>query len=156
MFKVFSHKKQRANPAQTALQKINQAINKRFHRWAGYLNNKASGASRRSIKYILLVFCLYWGSASLYIMIRGLQKKEARVSVTAITIPKHILKIQTTYADTITLQVFRRIETFKRWLDSLHRDGKGIVIYDSIIKKRPGLTDSLQMVENIYRQLLKK
>ncbi len=156
MFKIFSHKKQGAAPVQPALQEINQVINAKFHRWAGYLNNKVSGASRRSVRYILLVFCLYWGSASLYILIGGLQKKEARFSVAAITIPAHILKMQTTQTDTITLQVFRRIEIFKRWLDSLHRDRKGIAVYDSIIKSRPGLIDSLQMAESIYQQSLKK
>ena len=41
-------------------------------------------------------------------------------------------------------------------MDSLTRSENGTIIYDSIVKARPGLMDSVLFIENIYQSQLKK
>lgn len=43
-----------------------------------------------------------------------------------------------------------RIQRFRRYLDSLASSANGRQVRDSLFKKRPGLLDSLQQIENIY------
>jgi hypothetical protein len=46
---------------------------------------------------------------------------------------------------------FQRIENFKIYLDSLVESKAGKRIYDSVIAHRPGLIDSLSILENVYQ-----
>jgi hypothetical protein len=51
----------------------------------------------------------------------------------------------------ISKEEFQRIENFKSYLDSLAKTNAGKRIFDSIIANRPGLIDSLSIVENLYQ-----
>src|SRR5687767_12182579 len=43
-----------------------------------------------------------------------------------------------------------RINSFKKYMDSLSKSSQARLVYDSILKARPGLMDSIQIIEEIY------
>jgi hypothetical protein len=47
------------------------------------------------------------------------------------------------------------IRNWRRWMDSLRTTAGGLIIYDSILRTRPGLLDSASRIENYYLQQLK-
>lgn len=55
----------------------------------------------------------------------------------------------------ITKEEFKKIEHFKKYTDSLAGSPAGKEIYDSILISRPGLIDSIILLENIYHSQIK-
>ncbi|MCW3106875.1 MAG: hypothetical protein JWQ09_1381, partial [Segetibacter sp.] len=51
----------------------------------------------------------------------------------------------------ISKKEFEKIKKFKSYLDSLTKSKSGKRIHDSITANRPGLIDSLSIVENLYQ-----
>ncbi len=131
----------------TVWQKLSSAINCRAHRWADYLNTKAAGASRRKIKLVLMLFGSMWIAGSVYVAWHAIQNKQRPYSVTGFTVPKHVEQEPAT-TDTAVIKAVSRIEHFKHWLDSLHQ--RGSPVYDSIVQARPGLLDSILLIEKYY------
>ena len=128
---------------------IETAINARARYWAGYLNSKIARCNRRTMTWILVLFCLYGSMASLFILLQAVRKKGNVVVVTAITIPPSIhstlIPLQ---SDTALDQAVNRIERVTLWLDSLHTHHP--TLYDSLVTARPGLIDSIQILHHYY------
>ncbi len=108
----------------------------------------------KRLKIFLLLFCICAGGYSLYLIIDGVvspDKKQKPFKVQQIDVPKHFDK---TGAEDlmpeayITDETRQQIEQFKKYMDSLNRNNKGE--HDSILQARPGLMDSVQVLEQIY------
>ncbi|HXL56718.1 MAG TPA: hypothetical protein VN958_10700, partial [Chitinophagaceae bacterium] len=51
----------------------------------------------------------------------------------------------------ISEKEFHRVELFKHYMDSLQKSLTGKYLYDSIVKARPHLIDSILLLENMYQ-----
>jgi hypothetical protein len=124
--------------------------------WFGStLNNKTAHLSRRGKLALLIVFCLFFGGGSLYIMVDGFvsNKSSEIFRSKSIAVPHHAGQSGldgSRIKALITSKDMFKIEQFRRYMDSLKSSKRGVALYDSIIKVRPGLMDSLTEVERLY------
>lgn len=125
------------------------AIDARARYWAGYLNGTIARCNRRTLIWILVLFCSLGSLTSLSVLLQAVRKKGNVVAVTAITIPPSIhstlIPLQ---SDTALDQAVNRIERVTLWLDSLHTHHPDL--YDSLVTARPGLIDSIQILHHYY------
>jgi hypothetical protein len=143
--------KKKNNPslAGTLWIQMETAINARARYWAGYLNGKIARCSRRTLIWILVLFCLLGSSVSLSILLQAVRKKGRAVTVTAITVPKSVHSIpMLSKPDTALELAVNRIERVTLWLNSLHTHHPAL--YDSLVTARPGLIDSIQFIHQYY------
>ncbi|MBN8837151.1 MAG: hypothetical protein J0I09_07830 [Sphingobacteriia bacterium] len=147
MFNLFGKKADRFTIS-PLWQKIGERINAYARRSANWLNIRAAKLGRRKMMFLLVVFCLYWSSASMYIILRSFQQKDTPVKVTAITVPKTVSSPIVPSQDTSLQNAITRITHFKSWLDSLRRNGDPR--YAHFLKEHPGLFDSITFVEQYY------
>ncbi len=113
-----------------------------------------SKMSVTKIKVMLSVFCFCCGGYSIYLVVNALvslDKKQPFFKVDQMDVPKHFDKagdemiIQENYVDENTYQ---QIQGFKQYMDSLQINKNKL--YDSIKISRPGLMDSVLVLEKIY------
>lgn len=108
----------------------------------------------KRLKLILIVFCISAGGYSMYLIVNSVfspQRKEKDFEVQQMDIPKHFNKTgdETVMPDaTVDEQTYLQIQDFRKYMDSLKLNR--INEYDSILQARPGLMDSVQVLEQIY------
>lgn len=148
MFKLF--KKSNGTPVLFGVwQKISAVVDAKARRFANWLNSKAEKISHRTMTYLLVAGCIYWGAGCMYIILTAVHKKKNpfAFSVTAIAVPKQIIS-SAQRQDAQMDSAIERIEHYAAWLLSL-RDQHSTV-YDSIVQARPGLLDSIEQVKKYY------
>ncbi len=125
-------------------------------KWAKWMMRRTQNFSYTTWKIVLIGFVLTAGGYSIYLTIDPFFKADGRsVSITPIKKPAHIN--ETGDVVTLTPQIadtgYNRIKNFRIYMDSLARSPSGKPVYDSIMMHRPGLMDSVRMIENYYQQL---
>ena len=124
-------------------------------KWADYLQGKTERLSSRVKKYGLIGFCVLFGGFSLYLTINGFNKRSSKkFSVAPIIVPEHTGKAgeQNTRATIIiTKKEFQKIERFRHYMDSLGQSVAGREVRNSILRFRPGLMDSIRLIQNLYQ-----
>jgi hypothetical protein len=134
--------------------KIAYAGIKMQNQFAKKMNNLFMKIDFTRLKLILVLFCLCAGGYSIYLVANSIisaDKKQNSFEVQQMDIPKHFNK---TGDELITPdafvdeQTYQQIEQFKQYMDSLKNHQ--VDQYDSILQARPGLMDSVQMLEQIY------
>jgi hypothetical protein len=122
---------------------------------AAFLQRKTEGLTGRAKKYLLALFCLLSGGYSLYLSADSLMHHKARsFSVTPLSIPKHTGQAgdeNLLPAIAVTLEEYKKLERFRRYMDSLVQSPSGKKTLDSILFSHPGLMDSIRLIENIYQ-----
>jgi hypothetical protein len=113
-------------------------------RFSNALNKQLSKMSRRNIKLALISFCVISGGFSIYLVANAIFEQELKqpvLEVKRIRTPRHFDKTgheineQDKY---VSEELFREIQAYKRYMDSIRQT------------MRPGLQDSIQMLEQIY------
>ena len=108
----------------------------------------------KRLKLILILFCICAGGYSIYLIANSVispDRKKNSFEVQQMDVPKHFNKtgdenlIPEAYVDEETWQ---QIKQFRNYMDSLKQKRRNE--YDSILQARPGLMDSVQMLEQIY------
>jgi hypothetical protein len=107
----------------------------------------------KRLKLILLLFCITAGGYSVYLIVNSIvspAKNQKGFEVQQMDVPKHFNKtgddiIPDAYIDEET---WFQIQHFRKYIDSLKQNNA--VKYDSILQSRPGLMDSVQLLEQIY------
>jgi hypothetical protein len=132
----------------TAAQKIAGAIlsvQKRF----------ADGMMKLSVKWkvkqqwiFLYLVCLVFGSLSVVAIIQPFRNKSNISKPSSIHLPK--LLPQPEEKILITDNEILKVHAFKQKLDSLGKTKEGKIKVDRFFTGRPGLFDSLEMVEQLY------
>lgn len=118
------------------------------------MNKLFENMNVKRIKAVLIVFCITAGGFSLYLLADSIFKKDNKQQVFKIDkvdVPKHFDKSgeETITPDAaIDEQTYNQIQEFKRYMDSIRIHS--MKEYDSILINRPGLLDSVQMLEQIY------
>ena len=128
-------------------------------RWATFMQRHTEQLSTKWKAIILSVFCLCTGGLSFIFIAKSLtsnnivsfnvtQFKSPRLSIGGDQLCKPLV--------IISEEEYRKIEHFKNYIDSLAGSPSGKKLYNSILISRPGLIDSIILLENIYKSQLKK
>lgn len=108
----------------------------------------------KRLKLILIFFCITAGGYSIYLIANSVfspERKQKTFEVQQMDIPKHFDKTgdETVMPDaTVDEQTYLQIQDFRKYMDSLKLNRTKE--YDSILQARPGLMDSVQVLEQIY------
>ena len=148
------------NPAQDGIaKKIVASCIRLQERCAAFMQKQTERFSRNGKLIALFLFCLIAGSMSIYLMAASLMEyRDVPIKILSIKAP---LQSGRSAGDNyrssivITKQEYQRIEHFRHYMDSLSRTLSGKRVYDSILKQRPGLMDSIAFIENIYQSQIK-
>jgi hypothetical protein len=123
-------------------------------RLADYMQRKSDRLSGRVKKYGLISFCLVAGGGSLYSIVESFRTAgNYAFSVAPIKVLEHATKTGEANKQPliiITEDAFEKVQRFRYYMDSLSRSSSGKRIRDSILAARPGLLDSVQIIELIY------
>ncbi len=128
--------------------------------WAAFMQRHTERLSAKWKVIMLLFFCLSAGGLSLLFIARSFMSNHAiSFRVTQVKTPQHIGKSgdeNTSVVTIVTKHEYERIQLFRKYMDSLAKSASGKKIYDSILLQRPGLMDSIVLIENIYLSQTKK
>ncbi|MBR2647975.1 MAG: hypothetical protein ACRCSM_09905 [Sediminibacterium sp.] len=108
----------------------------------------------KRLKLILIVFSVCAGGYSIYLIVNSVfspERKQKALEIQQMDIPKHFNKTgdETVMPEaTIDEQTYLQIQDFRKYMDSLKLNRTNE--YDSILQARPGLMDSVQVLEKIY------
>lgn len=116
-----------------------------------FLQAKFESLAIGSKRLTVIAFCITGFSLSVYLIIKSFSKQvDKPISITALRVPKQVVQSELPVG-VITKDEFEKIRKFRLYLDSLVKSKQGKRLYDSIISYRPGLIDSLTIVENLYQ-----
>lgn len=136
------------------LQKFDEANLRLQYKCAHWLERKTAHLSRKSWIVILLCFTVFTGGCSIYLIVNSLWGNTTKsIIVTPITKPTNSVRLEEKPIQLnaiINTTEFEKIIRFRKYLDSLGRSPTGKKVYDSIEQYRPGLLDSLTVIENYY------
>lgn len=108
----------------------------------------------KRLKLLLIFFCVSAGGYSIYLIVNSVfspERKQKALEIQQMDIPKHFNKSgdETIMPEaTIDEQTYLQIQDFRKYMDSLKLNSTNE--YDSILQARPGLMDSVQVLEQIY------
>jgi len=157
--RLFKRKVKEQNTAKSSASdkvagKIVGFIVKAQTKFAHVMNRNFSGISTRRMKIFLFLFCLVSGGLSTYYIINAVfshDKKNNSLQIDHVDVPKHYDKTgdELTHPEIfVDEETMKNLESFKQYMDSLKT--KSTKQYDSIMLERPGLMDSIKMLEEIY------
>jgi hypothetical protein len=132
---MFRKKKNREHPlADKAANKIAAAIITVQTKTSNAVNKQLNKLPVKRLKILLLLFCLSWGSLSIYFMVFDRKPKLRIDKIRTVRQPSEnqIYKVDT--------EIIEQIHAYKKYMDSL---GESI---------RPTLLDSMNVLEEIYLQ----
>lgn len=151
--KFFAKKRGRAgvqnNGRDKAAGMIADAITGLQSKWAMWMHRHCERLSRRGKMVVLILCCLFTGAYCAFVITRGLTGKSQ------ISMPKAGFRppvmLDDSYTSVPDSQALLSLRAIRQTLDSLSNKAAGRKIYDSLIKTRPGVLDSLQYIEKIYQ-----
>lgn len=123
--------------------------------WAAWMQRKAQLLSVKVKVILLLLFCSLASAYSIYLISDSLLGKPAfYFNVTSIKTPRYTqlsgdekLKVPLVIND----EEYKKIHQFRLYMDSLANSSSGRRFHDSILQHRPGLMDSIELIENMYQ-----
>lgn len=128
--------------------------------WAQWMGRRTDHLSRRKLLFLFVVFIVLSGGSSGYLLERSFSGHRSTVfRVTSIKSPDNILQTGdfAQQPDSLISKIFyQRIILFHKYLDSLSRSPSGKARYDSIVAGRPGLPDTIRLIEKIVQSQFKK
>lgn len=123
--------------------------------WALTMQRLTERLSGTEKKVALIVFCLFSGSYSIYLMTgRFAAQQEKYLSITALHIPGYSAKTpeyRVRNYPGVTAKEHLKIKQFILYLDSLFQNQQGKKVVDSLLISRPGLKDSVALMKNFYQ-----
>lgn len=122
-------------------------------RFSNFMNERTKKLNLRTQRLFLFLFCLIFGGFSLYAFVGAFRNSEMSadsLKPDQVIMPKYYPEKSQSKDPLVSEMDMIRISRFKTYMDSLSRSTKGIHIYDSIIQVRPGLMDSIQVMEELY------
>ena len=127
-------------------------------KFSSFFSRKVNGLPMRKIKTGLILFCVCGGSLSFYwiaVAVRGNKVSES-IRVQGITVPVLVEpgEKKNISSNILSEGEYKKIVGFKKFMDSLKRNKDSL--YDQILLERPGLMDSILLLEKIYLSNNKK
>lgn len=159
MIRFFKRRKDKPSLMYPVFQRLGNAIDKRQRKWAIWLNGKAEKLSKNTKLYSLIIFCFLFGGFSIYIIVSAIGNNAEKLTIEKMSFPAYAIAEDSTTSvkqlPILSEKEHQNIERFKRYMDSLQKTPVGRLKYDSIIKTRPGLMDSIAFIEQLYNEQLK-
>lgn len=121
-------------------------------KWAESMHQLTRNWTVTQKKIALVCFCTLLGAHSgiaLYQAFNPRPKKQTVIPVTRIRQP--LIQESRIRAPSSGDPAYRRVRQIHAWLDSLQTTTEGRKRYDSLMKKRPGLMDTIITIENFYQ-----
>lgn len=121
-------------------------------------NRFADGLSKLSASWktkqqwiFLYMVCLVFGGLSVVAIVKSFNKKPSNIlsKPAAIKTPR-MIPDENRNSVMITNNEIRQVHAFKHSLDSLSKTEEGKIKIKNLLAHRPGLMDSLEMVEQLY------
>lgn len=155
MFRFFKRRKDKPSVMYPVFVRMNAFIRKKQQRAADWLQQRSQRYSKKKLILGLVLFCLLFGGGSIYVLISSFNRNKYTIAIQPISIPAHVIDTSRLFKEIPVLeeQINQNIHRFKLHLDSLYKYAPAA--FDSIMKIRAGLIDSLMFVESIYQQQLK-
>jgi hypothetical protein len=129
------------------------------HKCAHWMERKTAHLSRISWIVILICFTVLTSGYSIYLMIGSFSDTVINVEPIT-TIVKSTNGRQAAEKDKLNVPIstaeFKKIDDFRRYIENLGHSPTGKKIQDSIMRYRPGLLDSLTIVEKYYHSQFNK
>jgi hypothetical protein len=124
---------------------------------ADRLNRKVAGWGKQKTLGWLVVFCVVMGGWSVVIVWQSFHTRSRAVDVRAIKVPQHSILPSEDPPPSVGLTLRERsnIIRFQQWLDSLQGTSSGKLVYDSIVRTRPGLIDNLLQIQKHFSEQFK-
>lgn len=124
------------------------------HRVSDYLQRRTRNLSPSRLRLFLLLFVLIASMACAWMVIDGLRHPSGMLHIKPISRPSKLSSSGngSHLYDSLLGASLNRMQKFMLRMDSLKSDPEGRTIYDSIRRTRPGLFDSIEEVEHLYRQ----
>jgi hypothetical protein len=141
------------------LQKFDEANLRLQYKCAHWLERKTAHLSRKSWIVILFCFIVFTGGCSIYLIVNSLSGTVvSAITVNQISKPTNTVSFEEAPMQlnaTISKTEFEKMVRFRRYIDSLGRSPTGKKRHDSILQYRPGLLDSISIVEQYYHSQFK-
>jgi predicted PurR-regulated permease PerM len=142
------------------LKRFDEANLRLQYRCANWLERKTAHLSRKSWIVILFCFTILTSGCSIYLIVNSFSTDTTEsITITPISKPTNAVSFENETIQqnaAISKSEFERIIRFREYMDSLGRSPTGKKLYDSIAQYRPGLLDSLAIVEHYYHSQFKK
>lgn len=125
--------------------------------WAAWLGRHSAGMSKAKLKAILSSILIFWVGYCSFLVIggfSGLKGTDVHITPIKTVIPAN--KGPATARVRISRPDYQRIKAFHNYMDSLRGDADGKKVYDSLMKARPGLMDSITLTESYYESNVKQ
>jgi hypothetical protein len=129
--------------------------------FARFMSKRTKNISAFRMKAGLIVFFLTGSSLSIYFIVVAFVKKDQQtkmIKIDRLSVPKYYNENGEEPVEPdllVTKQEHEEMQAFHHYMDSLQHSEGGKRVYDSIILIRPGLMDSVNMLEEIYQSQLK-
>jgi hypothetical protein len=158
MFSLFTHKnnqrhhKQNGQENKLAENIVYRCIKVQI-KTSKFLQKKSEMLPLKVKRLIVIVFCLISFGSCIYVLTNSFYRHpEKLLSIARIEVSRQTESIN--QKPSLSKEEFEKIQKFRSYLDSLIQSKPGKRIHDSIIAHRPGLIDSLSIVENLYQSQL--
>lgn len=120
--------------------------------FASLMSKKLNHLTAKKRKTFFILLFILIGGLSAYQIVNGITSDfttDNTMKIDKISFPKHDSKRNIERIE-ITEKDYQSIASFKHYMDSLNKSLKGKYQYDSILQARPGLMDSVRMLEEMY------
>jgi hypothetical protein len=135
-------------------QKFDDANLRLQHKCAQWLKRKTAHFSRLNWIVVLFTFIVFTGGCNIYLIVISFSGNTTKnITVIPITKPTNSVPLKEKdieFNAIIGKKEFEKITRFRKYMDSLGRSPTGKITHDSIVLCRPGLLDSLTILENYY------
>ncbi len=142
------------------LKQFDEANLRLQYKFAHWLERKTALWSRKSWILILIIFTILTCGSIVYVVIKSFAQSEVNairiIPITKSTNSREIDSKTGPLKVSISSSEFEKTVRFRRYMDSLVHSPTGQRIKDSILQCRPGLLDSLTIVEEYYQSQFKK
>jgi hypothetical protein len=125
------------------------------------MNGITKNMSIKSVKILLILFCLFGGGFSIYLVAAAILRPDSRqpeLKIDRVNVPKYYDKSgnETLQSDQyVDQETYHQIQEYELFMDSLGKTQSGLGLRDSILLTRPGLADSIKMLKEIYQSQIK-
>jgi hypothetical protein len=124
------------------------------NRFTSFMSARINSLSSRSKRVCLGFFCLIFGGFSVHVFFGAFDdsgNSGKTIKPDQVVVPKYYNQADTDVNESlVTEKDIMRINRFKIYMDSLSLSTEGKAEYDSILKERPGLMDSIKAIEGMY------
>lgn len=125
-------------------------------KWAAWMQRRAERLSGRGKAVVLSLFCLLAGGYCSFLAMSSSSGKPPPLARIEQTIGVHPPGGEISHAPVvITKDEYRKTQRFRQHLDSLDQTPSGEKLLDSLMANRPGLLDSVLLLENLYQFQIK-